>query len=187
MIQFRSDCLMLQKSNGEMVPCSIEDVSVELVGIKSEQVDPGMVQQAVGAVLFYFQKDLGRMVVTVAEFTEALEQVLRGLGFDFERIADDSIPLQVARTDLYELTDPERETVELFFFQRLRDELRRQLRNSPQPQVLRLEGLRKCVKRLTGARRWNTRCRQLRDQIVGHVRQCVESEGNETQCAIILR
>lgn len=187
MIQIRSDCLLLQKSNGEMIPCSIEDVSVELVGMKSEQIDPSIVQQAVGAVLFYFQKDLGRMVVTVDEFTQALEQVFRGLGFECEPVGDEEISPHVAQTDLIELTDPERETVEIFFFQRLREELKRQLRHSPQPQVICLEGLRKCVKRITGARRWNTRCRRLRDQIVGHVRHCIQSEGNETQCAIILR
>jgi hypothetical protein len=36
--------------------------------------------------------------------------------------------------------------------------------------------LRETVKMLAGARRWNTRCRQLRDQIIGYLRHCVQTE-----------
>ena len=60
---------------------------------------------------------------------------------------------------------------ELFFFPRLRDVLMQHL--TRQPKVVRFRGLRRCVKQLVGAQRWTLRCRELRDEIVAYVRQCV--------------
>ena len=74
-------------------------------------------------------------------------------------------------TDLFLLAG---EGGELFFFPRLRDELRRRLDGTPR--VLRFHGLRACVRHLTGAKRWSSQCRVLNDQIVDYLRTCFACE-----------
>jgi hypothetical protein len=73
---------------------------------------------------------------------------------------------------------------ELFFFPRLRDEMRCQLLQSPQ--VLHFRGLRSCVKQLTGAQRWSPRCQKLQDQIVEFLRNCFATEANQPNCALLV-
>jgi len=73
---------------------------------------------------------------------------------------------------------------ELFFFPRLRDELRKQLRE--RPQVLRFRGLRGCVMHLVRARHWSPRCRTLEEQIVIFLRQCVGVEPRATDLALVV-
>ena len=76
------------------------------------------------------------------------------------------------------------DSLELFFFPRLRDELRAQLRQSPR--VLRFRGLRGCVKQLAGARRWSVRCEKLQDHIVEYLRRCLTAEPESTDCALVV-
>ena len=113
----------------------------------------------------YFRDELGRETVTVAEFSLALEKVLRGFKLDATapEPGDGPAPL-VVRSDLCRLVGEQSEGCELFFFPRLRDELRSQLEQSPQ--MLCFQGLRDCVKQLIGTRRWTARCQTLHDQIV---------------------
>jgi hypothetical protein len=73
---------------------------------------------------------------------------------------------------------------ELFFFPRLRDELRLQLREGPE--VLRFSGLRGCVKRLTGAERWCGRCQKLHDRIVDFLRTCLSAESAAANCTLLV-
>jgi len=62
------------------------------------------------------------------------------------------------------------ETFELGFYRQLDDELRALV----EPARLNLRGLRACVMRLRGARRWGESCRVLADDIVGFVRDRVQ-------------
>jgi hypothetical protein len=82
MIQLNPDCLIFQTSNGEHIPCSAELVTIELMGETASLVDPEVIRNASAAVLHYFKHELGRTSVSVAEFSSALEKVLRGFGFD---------------------------------------------------------------------------------------------------------
>jgi len=82
---------------------------------------------------------------------------------------------------LVEAGDP---GLELVLFSRLRQELKKQL--SKAPRVLRFNGLRECVKRTTGARRWNPQCQQLSDQIVKFLRDCLAAEGVLDCCALVV-
>src|SRR3569833_1988255 len=71
MIQLRPDCLIFQTSQGELIPCSAETVTIELIGDASSVLDPEIVREAASAVVHYFKHDLGRETVSVAEFSDA--------------------------------------------------------------------------------------------------------------------
>ena len=73
---------------------------------------------------------------------------------------------------------------ELVFFPRLRAELQRHLQRAPH--VLRFHGLRGCVKRLTGSRRWSLRCRTLEVEIVDYLRECLSAEPAPTEFALLV-
>lgn len=183
MILLASDCLLFQMPNGETIPFSATAISVELIGGQDGVYDIEFVRQVAGAVFHYFKNDLGRFMVTPAEFSDALEQALRNFGWHIESAT--TLPGAEAspESDL-RLLAAEAGRTELLFFPRLRDELRSQLRQSPQ--VLRFRGLRGCVKQLAGARRWSHRCEHLQDQIVGYLRQCLTADTSQNECALVV-
>jgi hypothetical protein len=171
MIALNSNCLLFELSNGESVPCCAETICIEIVGNPDFRIDPEMLRHAAASVFHYFKYDLERDTVTVGEFTGALERVLRKLGLT---LYPGTAQPAILESDLSLLARESGVSFELFFFPRLRDELRFQLRQSPR--LLRFRGLRGCVKRLTHARRWGPRCQELQDQIVEYLRQCLSAE-----------
>jgi hypothetical protein len=183
MIALLSDCLLFQLTNGESVPCSAEMISVELVG-NDGWLDPEVLRHAAASVFHYFKNDLCRESVTVGEFAGALEKVLRNLGFTIRAGALESHKPEITEADLGLMARESGDGFELFFFPRLRDELRAQLRRAPR--VLRFRGLRGCVKQLAGARRWSVRCEKLQDHIVEYLRRCLTAEPESTDCALVV-
>ena len=181
MILLRPDCLAFERPDGESVPCSAEAVAIEVVGSPAE-VEPELVRQAAAAVLHFFRADLGRTVVSVGEFSVALQKALRGLGVNVDLIG--AMPAD-PETDLGLLAGHAGTGLELEFFPRLRDELRRMLHHSPG--MIRFRGLRGCVKQLLGARRWSGRCQALNDQIVHYLRHCLNAEATASPCALVVR
>ena len=185
MIALQSDCLLFQLTNGESVPCSAEMISVELVSGGDGPFDPEVLRHAAASVFHYFKNELRRETVTVGEFAGALEKVMRGLGFAIHATSMRTAESQeVVETDLGLMALESGDSLELFFFPRLRDELRAQLRQSPR--MLRFRGLRGCVKQLAGARRWSGRCEQLQDHIVEYLRQCLTAEPEQNDCALVV-
>jgi hypothetical protein len=181
MIALHTDYLLFQLANGESVPCSPEMISVEIVGNTDSQFEPDLLRHAAASVFHYFKVELQRESVTVGEFSLALEKVLHHLGYTIHAGVQNS---EVHDTDLVRLIRETGGSLELFFFPRLRDELRVQLRQSPR--VVRFRGLRGCVKQIAGARRWSSRCEQLQDQIVAFLRQCMDSEAEKPGCALVV-
>lgn len=174
MIALAQDCLLFQMSSGESIPFSAEMISVELLGGTAEMFDAEFVRHASHAVFHYFKHDLDRKTVTMSEFAEALEKVLRGFVLTTTPAAPEPAAASGPRfveSDLGQLASESGKGCELFFFPRLRDEMRQQLELSPQ--VIRFRGLRQCVKQLVGARRWTSRCQALGDDIVEYLRQCL--------------
>ncbi|HEY2329341.1 MAG TPA: hypothetical protein VGI63_05965, partial [Verrucomicrobiae bacterium] len=165
----------------ESVPCSAEMVTVEIIGEPHSQLDPEMLRHAAASVFHYFKVELERESVTVGEFSRALEKVLSHLGYT---IHGGGPPGEINDTDLLRLVHEAGDSRELFFFPRLRDELRVQLRQSPR--VVRFRGLRGCVKQLTGVRRWSPRCEHLQDQIVEFLRSCLTAETEQNKCALVV-
>jgi hypothetical protein len=110
-----------------------------------------------------------------------LEKVLQHLGYT---IHSHGTPADISESDLGYLAGEPGDDLELAFFPRLRDELRRGLKHSPR--VLHFHGLRGCVKRIAGARRWSSRCEILQDQIVAYLRECLSAEPAQNQCALVV-
>ena len=193
MILLRPDCLVFRTADGENIPCSAHEVTVELMSDCTEWLDPDMVEHAAGAVLHYFKSEKGQDAVSVAEFSEALERVLRGLGLNVKASdnAETSVaepesllPPRVVEADLQQLAGEANLGCELVFFPRLRDMLRRELDGTPL--LLRFRGLRACVKQLVGAKRWGPHCQALNDQIVDYLRGCLGAEKSGSKCALIV-
>jgi hypothetical protein len=191
MIALSSECLLFKTSSGESIPFSAEMISVELSGDGIGPFDPEFLKQATTAVFHYFKNDLGRITVTVGEFAGALEKVLRGFGLKIET-SEEIVPVppssaeirRVLRSDLRQLACESGKGCELFFFPRLRDEMRQQL--TQEPELLHFGGLRSCVKQLAGARRWGPRCQSLHDQIVEFLRDCFATQPNPPSCALLV-
>ena len=191
MILLRPDCLVFETAGGENIPCSAKEVTIELMGDSAKWLDQEAIENAAAAVLHYFRVELDRQSVTVVEFAATLEKVLGGLGFDVKSGDKAAVPDAVAATaapvrpvieaDLSALAG---EGGELFFFPRLRDELRRLLDGTPL--VLHFRGLRPCVKTLTGAKRWTAQCRAMNDQIVDYLRTCFSSEPAGAGSALVV-
>jgi len=184
MIALQSDCLLFQLSSGESVPCSVEMISVELTGNAGGMLDPEVLRHAAASVFHYFKNELERESVTIGEFAVALEKVLRNLGFIIRAGALESRSREIVETDLCRFAHESAGSLELFFFPRLRNELRALLRDSPR--VVRFRGLRGCVKQLAGARRWSGRCEQLQDHIVEYLRRCLTAEPEQSDCALVV-
>ena len=193
MILLRPDCLVFKTAAGENIPCSAHEVTVELIGDSTKWLDKEMVEHAAEAVLHYFRAEKGQDTVSVAEFSEALERVLRGLGLDVKTGDTDSPmtaespsspPPRIVEADLLQLAGQTDLGCELVFFPRLRDTVRRELDGTPL--LLRFRGLRACVKQLTGAKRWGANCQTLNDQIVEYLRTCLTVEKSATGCALVV-
>jgi len=170
-------------------------VTVELIGDSGQWLDKDLVEHAAEAVLHYFRSEKGQDTVSVAEFSEALERVLRGLGLEVKTgggdvpVLEDSTPStsaspRIVETDLHQLAGQADFGGELIFFPRLRDTLQRELDGTPL--LLRFRGLRACVKQLTGAKRWSPNCQTLNDQIVEYLRTCLTTEKSAAGCALVV-
>ncbi len=183
MIALAADCLVLKMANGESTPFSSDMISVELMGSTSKWLDQEFVTQAAKAVFHYFKAELGRQTVTVGEFAEALEKVLDGFrpGTVVPQLAEKS---RVREADLCLLAQESGAGCELFFFPRLRHELRRHLQE--EPSLLRFRGLRSCVKQLAGSQRWTARCQGLEEQIVNYLRECLGAEKRARSISLVV-
>jgi len=184
MIALNSNCLVFQLNSGESVPCSAEMISVQIVGNVNTLLDPEILRHAAASVFHYFKVELERESVTVGEFAGALEKVLRSFGLSIRAGEIVSPAPDVLESDLCLMAREFADNLELFFFPRLRNELRTQLRQSPR--VLRFHGLRGCVKQLAGAKHWSARCEQMREQIVGYLRGCFGAEREQNDCSLVV-
>lgn len=185
MIQLHSDYLVFEVSGGEKIPCSVEDLTIEVLAESIDQIDPQVVHQAAMAVLHYFKDDLGRQNVTLDEFTQALEQVLKGLGFHVKGQTPPATGFaDIVDADLSEMADGVGDGLELGFYLRLRTQLRTLLAGAPR--VVRFHGLRPCAKRLARVQRWCRRSEQVSDEIVRYLRDCWGAERPQKQCALLV-
>ena len=183
MIQRPTACLVF-KTSSDQIACDKAGVSIELVGEGLDGSEAELVREAATGVLHYFREELRRESVTVGEFSVALAKVLRGFGLNVESCARVVDPAGMAEADLTRLVAEVGATFELGFYQQLREELAWQL--EPKPRVVRFTGLRQCVKKLAGARRWNARCEALSDQIVEYVRRCLCEQRHAANCAVVV-
>src|SRR6266850_6200955 len=128
MILLAQNCMLFELASGESIPFSAEMISIELMGDTATQFDPEVIRHAAASVFHYFKNDLARKSVSVAEFAEALEKVLHGLGFNVRPAESTTEVADPFAADLRRLARESGDARELVFFPRLRDELRTQLR-----------------------------------------------------------
>ncbi|HEX7859304.1 MAG TPA: hypothetical protein VF773_03185 [Verrucomicrobiae bacterium] len=184
MIQLHPDCLIFRTSQGELIPCSAESVTIELIGDASSLLDPEIVREAAAAVVHYFKEDLHQHTVSVGEFSEALERALKIFGFEVTTTALEN-GRAPAGVDLRELAAAA-DDFELSFFKQLRDEFQKQAAQES-TEVLRFCGLRGSVKQILGAKRWCQRCEQFSDQVVAFLRNCLSIEGGSPARSLVVR
>lgn len=190
MIALAQDCLLFQMPSGESVPFSADMISIELLGSTAEILDMEIVTQTCHAVFHYFKNDLRQGTVTMEEFAAALEKALRGVALGATSATSRQVTGPSAdctyciESDLSRIACESGKGCELFFFPLLRDELREQLRRTPN--VIRFCGLRKCVKQLVGAQRWSGRCRTMRDHIVSYLRQCLSDSPGAPKASLVV-
>ena len=191
MIALAADYLLFELGSGESVPFSADMISVEVTEGTTGFLDMDFVQNAARAVFHYFRHELNRQTVTMGEFSQALERVLRGFAATIEKeefalareTAGPELSLgPIIQTDLSLIAHESGKGCELFFFPRLRDEVRGNLRK--EPRVLHFHGLRRCVKQLVGARRWSARCQTMQEQIVNFLRETAAAEACHAQIAL---
>lgn len=175
---------MFQMPSGECVAFSSEAIAVEIVDETDGEMDANMVKHAANAVYHYFKHELGRQTVTVREFAKAMEKALDGFEISIVSTKQARPASTVAEADLCKIAQDSGRAFELTFFPRLRDELKIQLIGSPN--VVRFTGLRKCVKELTGAKRWSARCTAMEEQIVGYVRECLNVDAAQAECMLVV-
>ncbi|MDP7010018.1 MAG: hypothetical protein QF685_01445 [Verrucomicrobiota bacterium] len=186
MIQLHTDCLVFETAAGETIPCSAQDVTVELLGDAAHELEPQMITEAAEAVLFYFKVDLGRNSVSVGEFTMALERILRGFGFKIMATDEENSHSNpdATETDLHDIAHQVGEGLEMLFFCTLRDQIHADLHGKPE--LLRVKGLRNAVSKLTGAKQWSPRCQKLNDQIVEYLRHIVSQHQQDAKLTLMI-
>ncbi len=185
MIQLQSDVLLFETSNGEALPCSAQAVTIELIGMAGHHLEPDLIENAAQAILHYYKHDLGRTTVSLGEFSETLEQVLKTFGLTVKAFESRESPGQIAESSLPRLASLAGLGFELAFFQQLRTELRRQLVTSPR--MICFTGLRDSVKLLSGSRRWNRGCRRLSEHIVAFIRDSLGAEQANPTCTVLVK
>lgn len=193
MIQLRSDCLLIAHGGGAAIPCSADEITLELVGAAASTLDPSILKQAAAAVLHYFRDELGRETVTAPEFAAALGRALAGFGLAVEvsdvktesKSAANSKPGAPQPHDLRVLACDAGKLGELAFFPRLHAELVQGL-NEPARWV-EFRGLRPAVKQLLGRKHWTNGCRELEERIITTLRQWWEVHGASSGRALIIR
>lgn len=191
MIRLHPDCLIIRMSSGEQFPCPAEVITVELIGEAASWMSDEVVQNVAAAVLHYFRDEKGRDVVSVAEFSEVLEDVLQGFGYSVGELGlakmKKSKPVSatpcVRNSDINEMIPDAEGELELTLYKRLRCEMDQLLKESPDE--LRLSGLRGCVKRVLHAQRWSRKCQTLNDQIVEYLRECLDAH-SVTNCSLVV-
>lgn len=185
MILLANNCLVFQTESGESIPYTADTISVEILGDAAGMFDPEFIKHAAAAVFHYYRDELGRDTVSVAEFSLSLEKVLRGFKLSERELPVEQNKPRVIRTDLRLFAPRSDANCELLFFPRLRDELQKLLRECPQ--TLCFQGLRPCVKQLSGTQRWTRRCQELQDQIVEFLRSCLFLQNPAATCALVVK
>ena len=186
MIQQRSDCLVFETASGECIPCSAEELTVELIGEGSKSLTPEVIHNAAAALLHYFKYEVSKEKVTIGEFTEALVDLLQKLGYQVSEsgsiVSSEETYVEIHLDDF---VDHQSAAMEMAFFSKLRSAVKEALSDSAPS--LKITGLRPCVLALSGSRRWNNRCRELSDHIVGFLRQCITTDVRTKHCDLIVR
>lgn len=193
MIELRRDCIWLAQDGGEAIPCSVEDLTFEVVGGAGTNVDPDVLRNAAAGVLHFFKAEQGKVRITLGEFAEALGRVLAGLGYAVEVLGSESEGSEgeirqesvIQTTDLRAVACAAGKMGELDFFPRLRTLLRDQL--AVAPKAVEFHGLRPAVKQLLGRKHWTKECEDLEERILESLRGWWLRETGKRDTRLVVR
>ena len=172
MILPHEDLIWVKDEQGRRVPFNARRL-VESIGraAPGDGEDALAVAEAIATTIQHFNREhaVGQ-VTSAAEIAEAVTTLLRTLGYcewahAYARLGH--------RTDirLDEMAAQTATGFELGFYQQLDGALAAAA--DKQLLLVRMRGLRACVLRLRGARRWGAGCRRLAEEIVCHVHERV--------------
>ncbi len=194
MIALRHEFLLVAKEDGGFIPCSVEQLTLEIAGEAAGMVDPEWLKQAAAGVLHYFKVELGQTHVTVGEFAEALAKVFHGLGLNAE-VSTENNPkpagesaeetAKIWRADLRKIAMESGKLGELAFQRHLLEHLSEALQADPA--AVEFSGLRGCVKQITGRKNWCPECRRLEAWIVDLLRTWFGERAGGRRVALVVR
>jgi len=185
MIQVQPDCFWIQTDKGDLIPCTPDSIAVEVLSNESILLDAEVVKQAVHAILYYFQHDLGRNSITVSEFTQSLEEALKSVEGLAQMAECDAAKKVMEQLDIASLVHASNCGFELMFFNQLRQVMTEKL--ASKPHVVQCIRLREGIKTILGQNHWNRKCQQLSDQVVDFLRSLLKNHPAHPACALIIR
>lgn len=216
MIALVNEFLLVAKLDGGFIPCSVDQLTVELAGAAATELDPDWLKQAAAGILHYFKDELGQNQVTTAEFSDALARVLAGLGltavissFDPATTEGGTVPQKDQTKPGPNLpsptvTHPQAKPITKVWKTDLQTiaaeskslgelEFQRRLRArldeaiAACPEAVEFSGLRECVKQLTGRKHWCEECRRLETWILEVVTARFSQKIGAGRCALLVR
>jgi hypothetical protein len=181
MIQLREDIAWVRDSDGRLTPFDVERLALS---IRSAVVLAGTAEQllaeSVASAIHLFTRDTCReQTIDATEVGELVNAVLTMLGLNDVALAYEQRQ-QWTQIRLDQLT--ESADFELGFYRRLDSKLMAVV--DEELELVQLRGLRACVMRLCGARRWGDSCRALAEDIVGFVRDRVQRVNRSTALSV---
>lgn len=208
MIHLRHDCLVFELPDGGLIPCSAEDIALELTLEEGQDFDPEVLKNATAAVLHYFRSELDQQEVSIQEFASALRRVLKNFGFKVAECeaapaaaphafpatsstqppplsAQPSHAPRSVEIDLGSLEQSSGAAGELQFYQLLKTDFQERL--NARPEIIVCHGLKSCAKNLCAARRWSERCQELSDNIVEFLRACLREHSGIARPVLCVR
>lgn len=186
MIALREDCFLVAKDDGNFIPCSIEDLTLEIAGGAADQVDREWLSQAAAGVIHYFKHELGKEQVTPEEFAAALSKVLQGFGLVAEISAEKTtlVNRRVLMADLRKIACDAGKLGELEFFRLLQERFSEIVAEGPD--TMEFFGLRGCVKQLTGRKHWCHVCAEYQAEIVERLRCWYGQQAQAVKASLVV-
>jgi hypothetical protein len=172
MIQPLEDIVWVKFDDGRLAPFDEQRLalSIQSVAERAGHSDWWLAESVAAAVHAYAVKCRSDHVIPSSEIVEIVVAVLATLGF--QKISQAYAGHErSAAIHLNDLAARMGGAFELEFFRQLDHELK--AASDHRLSVMEVDGLRACVMQLRGARRWNSGCRKLAEEIVGYVRERV--------------
>jgi hypothetical protein len=172
MIQALEDIVWVKFEDGHMAPFDEQRLalSIQTVAERAGHSDWWLAESVAAAVHAYAVKCRSDGVIPSREIVEIVTAVLATLGF--EKISEAYAGHEhCAAIHLNDLAARMGAAFELEFFRQLDEAL--SAASDHRLSVIEVDGLRACVMQLRGARRWNSGCRKLAEEIVEYVRERV--------------
>jgi hypothetical protein len=172
MIRLQEDIIWVKFEDGRMAPFDEQRLalSIQDVAERAGHSDWWLAESVAAAVHAYAIKCRSDGVIPTREIVEIVVAVLATLGF--EEISQAYAGREhCAAIHLNDLAARMGAAFELEFFRQLDHALG--AASDQRLSLIEVDGLRACVMQLRGARRWNSGCRQLAEEIVEYVRERV--------------